>query len=171
MAATAQSASFSAIAAAVVEQLAAVTEIDPAYVHLVASDRYRITCLEPRFLYLRYFGLQPDTDAGAGRRARPVYRRFRVYIYTRNSLDRSTDDTVALTAEDGHEALELLTLDALDEHFPKDEDGNLLTIEPLHPLDSSSGPPEREPEDDDGLLRFYQDYQCRYLAAVSNPQP
>jgi hypothetical protein len=170
---TSQSASWSTVATQIVAQLVVVTEIDPAHVHLVASDAYDLTDLESRFVYVRYYGLQPVTDAGAGRRARPCSRRVRVYVYTRNQLDSYSDDTVALTADDGHETLELRVLDALDEFVPVDPDDEdvSLVLEPLHPVDSSSGPPERKPEDDNGLVRSHLDFTVTYLPRMQTPQP
>lgn len=170
MAYTSQSASWSDIAAAVVEQLVTVTAIDPNLVRLVASDRYELAPIDAKYLVCRYYGPSPFIDAGAGRRARPIQRRIRVYCYTRSQLDQFADDVIALTAVDGHEALELQVMDALDEFWPSDDDGN-LTLEPLHPLDSSGGPPERRPEDDIGFIRSHLDYEVRYLAKVQTPQP
>ncbi len=173
MAYTSQSASLPEILTSIVTQLATVTGIDRAYCHLVASDNYEINCSEPKFLFVRPFGLRPRTDAGAGRRARPVYRTIRVYIHTRSELDFYTSDETALTAIGAHEDFELQTVDALDEYWPSDEDDAeiLLTIEPLHPLDSSSGPPARKADNDTGILTSYFDYEICYLNKVQTPQP
>lgn len=171
MATTAQSALLPTILTSVVTQLRTVTAINAAYVHIVATDDYKITCGEPRFLYIRYYGLDPYTDAGAGRRARPTTRRLRVYIYTRNNVDQFETDTIALLAAGNHESLELQVVDAMDNFWPRDTDGNIVTIEPLHPLDSSSGPPLRKAEDDIGIIRSHLDYEIKFLSQVNTPQP
>jgi len=172
MAYTSQSALLSDIILSVLDQLNAVTDINTAYIIPVASDEYETSCVEAKFIYVRFYGLTPFTDAGAGRRARPVTRRLRIFVYTRSNLDQYTHDNIALLeAADNHEVLELQTIDALDEFYPKDSDDNLLTIEPLHPLDSSSGPPLRKPENDLGLLRSHFDYEIKMLNRVQTPSP
>ncbi len=169
MATTSQSATLPDILTAIVNQLKTVTGIDSAYCHLVASSNYTINCMEPQFLYIQVLGLNPSTNAGAGRRARPVSRTIRVYVYTRTELDFYTNDTIALTGLGNHEDLELKVIDSVDEFWPRDSDSNNLTIEPLHPTESQEA--LREPENDLCLIRSDLTYEIVYLNKVNTPQP
>jgi hypothetical protein len=175
-----QTASFADIAATLPARIAAAivpdpdtdTPLDPAYVRLVASDSYVVNVMEPAFVFVRYYGPQPFTDAGAGRRAMPVVRLVRTYIYTRNGSDVSGSDVIALTAADiGHARREEAVYAALVNWFPADAEGLPLTIEPLHPVDSAGGPPERRPEAEEGLVRSHLDFEVRYLLKIDVTDP
>ncbi len=145
--------------------------LDPQYVRVVASDGYKIDAREPFFVYLRYYGPRPFTDGGAGRRARRVSRLVRVYVYTRSNIDFHGSDEGALLGEVvGHSDREEQVLDALEHHAVADATG-LLVIEPLHWVDSAGGPPEREPENEDGLVRSHLDFEVEYLARISLTDP
>lgn len=171
MAADAQSARFSEILTAIAKQLATVTNLHPSHIKIAASDKYTLPNLDDTWLVVRPYGLEPDTDAGVGRRARRSTRRVRVYIHTRCNLDSYGDDTIALTDTDRHFDLEETVADALDEFWPTNSDDEPLSIEPCHPLDSSSGPPERKPEDEVGVVQSHADFQVVYVPPKSNPQP
>lgn len=167
MPAPSQSASFSNIINAIATQVVTVTALSEDYVNIVASDKYNIADYEAQFIYIRFYGLQPWTDYGAGRRVRRAKRFVRVYIYTRNNLDRYGDDTAAATA---HSDLEETLMNALDEFIPRDALGNPLVVEPLHPLDDTAGP-ERKPIDDDGLISSSLLFEVEYVLPNNTPQP
>ena len=97
---------------------------------------------------------------------------MRTYIYTRNSLDRAGADEVALTADDAHFDFEESVMDALDNYFPLNEDGDgALTIEPIHPISDGGGKPVRAPEADIGFLRSHLDWQVRYIPKRQDTVP
>jgi hypothetical protein len=150
-----------------VEQL----QLSPSYVRIVASDGYELQCHDARFIYLRAFGPVPAVDVGVGRRARPVKRVVRLYLYTRNSLDETGADDAALTAAGAHLAFEDEVFDALDEWWPvtADDADTALTIEPLHTVAEGSGRPERKPEEDVGLVRSHIDLEIQYVLSNQNP--
>ena len=175
-----QTARFSQIAAAVKARIAAavVTDpdsgavLDPHFVRVVASDDYKVDIREPFFVFLRYYGVSPRTDSGAGRRAMVVTRRFRVYLYVRSGVDAYGDDTEALTGDtSGLSDREEAVLEALVHFVPADAAGTALTVEPLHPVDSADGPPERPPENEDGLVRSHLDFEVTYLLRVTVADP
>lgn len=173
MALDSQADTFASIVLAIQTQLVAVTELDSAFVRIVASDRYTSTqtTLDDHWLFVRPYGPKVDTDAGVGRRARRAWRRVRVWVLTRNSSDQAGEDTEALTAATAHFNLEDTVVDALDEFIPLDEDDNPLTLEPLHFLDSSDGAPERQVEGDVGVLVSFVDFECVYVLPNNTPQP
>lgn len=168
MAYSAQTATIASIANAIKNRIVSETGIDEAYVRLVASDDYDFRIPDEKAVYLRVFGMKPFTDAGQGRAAMPVTRLIRLYIYRRNSsLDAVGHDDIGLTDDDyGIFGFEEEVANCLVEFWPRDADGNELTIEPLHPLDSSSGPPLREAEGDIGFLRESLLYEIRYTLRI-----
>lgn len=164
-----QSARFSDTLLAIRTRLTTVLDLDASRVRIVATDKYRIACAEPQFLYLRYYGLKPDTDAGVGRRARRATRLLRVYVYSRSNVDEYGSDVTVLTGSEAHGDFEDAVFDALDNFRPLSDEDEPLTIEPLHPVDDQSGPPEREPEDDVGLIRSSLLFEINYLPPKNDP--
>jgi hypothetical protein len=162
-----QSATFSDIAEAIVAQIVLVSGLDPAYVNIVATDNYKIADFDSQFIYVRAYGIQPWTDYGAGRRVRRCKRFIKVFIHTRNNSDRYGDDSIAALA---HFALEESVMDGLDEFVPEDEDGVALVVEPLHPLDDTSGP-SREDIDDQGIVTSALSFEVQYVLRNNTPQP
>lgn len=181
---------FAAIAVAIKGRLVLSLGLDPSWILLVANDRYKITVTEPVFCYVQVFGIEKPrdpaldyTDNGGGRRARPVARRVRVYVYTRSGSDNYGDDTVALcgfdstlvsTAADPSQGGQFLAEErvfaAFDDFLPQTNDGTPLTLGPLHPLDASEEP-QRKPEDGEGLLRSCLDFEAVYLVAQDPTEP
>lgn len=161
-----QTAKFADIALSIKRRLTASLNLDAAYVRIVASDSYKLLA-EDRYIYIRYYGPSPRTDAGAGRWAMPVSRRVRVYLYIRDNNDGFSGDTTALTADEGMSAFEEQVLESLVQYTPLDASNTVLTIEPLHPVDSAGGPPERKPVDDVGFVSSYLDFECVYLLRVT----
>lgn len=157
---------------AIRNRISEVLELDPQFVRIVSSDNYTV-CADQRFVYIRPFGPKPVTDHGGGRRTRPIHRSIRVYLYTRNSLDQTGFDTVALTDDTNysHFVGEDLLIDALDEYWPTLDEQTVLTIEPIHFESTSEGKPVRESENDVGFTRSHQDYEVVYLCYNSNPAP
>jgi hypothetical protein len=185
---TVGSSPFAAIAAAVKARLVLALGIDPAFVRVVANDRYKLSTTETFFVYLQIFGVtQPKdpaldyTDAGAGRLATPTARRMRVYIYTRSGQDQYGDDYVAmfgtdptLTVDDdavnpGQLLAEELTFNALSNFLPQASDGTPLTLGPLHPLDASEEPQRKD--NDAGFLRSCLDFEAVYISPISPTDP
>lgn len=163
---TSQTSDFASIARVIKSHLATCLSLDPAYVRIAASDNYKLQLMEDKAVVLRYYGPNPFPDAGAGRYAQPVTRLIRVYTYVRSNTDYVGDDTEALTdAELGLSGFEESVYDALAQYTPI-SGTTVLTIEPLHPVDSSSGPPERKPEDDVGVVRSSLLFECRYLLKI-----
>lgn len=173
-----QSSPFAPVAAAVRNQIAWSLGINPQYVRVVASDSYTVTETEDLFVYVRVYNPEPATDAGAGRLGRPVKRRFRCYVYTRTGSDSYGGDEFALMGQPSDDPVptpaqflaEELVLNALDDFWPEDGDGNGVTIEPIHPL-PQGGPPERKPEGDAGLVRSSMDFEAVYVLAISKTEP
>lgn len=178
-----QSSPFAAVLAATVSRLASALGVSPAFVQPVAADDYRVTEAEPLFAYVRVYGPRPATDAGAGRLGRLVERRLRVYLYTRTGEDVYGTDPVALQGADadrpapdhpptpGHLVCEEVVYDALDDWIPAGPAGYALTVEPLHALDSAAGPPERDPENEAGLVRSALDFSATYVLAIDRTEP
>lgn len=178
-----QSSPFAAILAAVVSRVATSLRIDPNFVLPVASDDYRVTVAEPLFVYVRPYGPQPFTDAGAGRLARTVNRRLRFYLYSRSGEDVTGSDAVALMGQNpeqaaypyftmpGHLVFEEALYNSIDDFQCIDVSGNAMTIGPLHVLDSASGPPVRKPENDEGLIRSEIDVQIVYVLPIDPTEP
>lgn len=182
---------FAAIAANIIGRVAASLNIGLDFVFPVANDEYKITVSENLFAYIRFYGPSPVdprtgapfSDYGAGRRARVVGRRFRVYIYTRSGEDTFGDDTIALGGNNinqlvtdppetpGQYVAEELVLNALDDYIPKGDDDICLTIGPVHWLDGDGGPAQRKPENDAGLLRSSLDFQAVYVLAIQATEP
>lgn len=173
-----QASPFAAIAAAIRARVATSLSVAIDFIRLVASDKYKVTETEPLFVYIQVFGPQPFTDGGAGRLGRRIYRRVRCYIYTRSGEDTYGGDEIALTGNDpsqtvstppvypGQFIAEEMVYNSLDDWFPLDSDDSKLTVEPLHPVDSAGGPPERAPENDDGLIRSHLDFEVMYILAI-----
>ncbi len=177
----------------------------PLWVRAVANDDYEITNSENVFAYLRTYGPSPINartgapfpDQGAGRLARTVGRRMRVYLYTRSGQDIVGGDEIALDGiiqsinnQDvggpaqtinnaywpGQDIFEDIVLNALDEWQPIYTDSQTqvtipLTLGTLHWLDSSDGPAERPKENEVGLVRSYLDFQAVYLLATNRDDP
>lgn len=180
---------FAAIAASIRSRVSTSLSIPEAYVNLVANDRYKVTETEPLFVYIRVYGPgQPQdpalafTNSGAGRGMRPVARRVRCYIYTRAGEDIYGIDNVALLGADpsltfasgsvpGQFIAEEMVFNALDDYLPLAANGSGLTLGPLHPLDSMSGPAERKPENEEGLIRSYLDFEAIYISCIDPTEP
>lgn len=135
------------------------TELDDHFVRLVMNDDYTYSN-EEWLVAIRPLGVTPMTDAGGGRYSRPVNRIIRIYIHKRSSLDYVGDDrqAVALICD-----MEDRILNHLDDWFPVNDEDEVLTIEPLHPADSSSGPPTRQSMNDIGETFSRIDFEIRYL--------
>lgn len=140
--------------------------LDGSYVRVVASDDYELPVIDSKYVLIRPYGPTPFGDAGAGRRARPMRRLIRFYLYVRSNTDEAGSDLLALTdATDGLFALEDNLADKLDDWFPLNTNGSTrLTIEPLHPVNPGDGPPERKPENEIGIVRSSLLYEVVYLA-------
>jgi hypothetical protein len=142
-------------------RIVAATGLDDDYVRSVASDDYDYSKTEATLISIRPLGPIPSTDAGGGRYSRPFKRYIRVYISIRSSLDRVGSDKVALGL--------LMTLEDTiynycDDWFPKNDSGTApMTIEPLHPVDASAGPPVRQAQDDIGELLSRVDFEVDYI--------
>lgn len=144
-----------------------VTGVDDQYVRIVFSDQYEYS-KEETLIAIRPLGPLPYTDAGAGRRARPTTRMVRIYLHKRSSLDFVGDDRiVASTLLD----LEDEVFNALDDHILVDALGTPLIIEPIHPTDSSGGPPVRKPVEDIGDVFSRLDFEIKYLLVNETPIP
>lgn len=142
--------------------------LDTQYVRSVGSDGYKYSN-EETLISVRPLGPEPYTDAGGGRSHRPMKRIIRVYISKRSSLDFVGDDSVALplilNTEDR-------IYDLLDEWWPMDTVLNKpMTIEPLHPIDSSGGPPVRLPQDDIGEVTSMLTFEVCYVQGNTIPIP
>lgn len=159
-----QSARWSSIIMAVRQQLIDVIGLSNTLIRIVASTEYNISYPDSQFIVIAYSGLQPDTDIGIGRSARPAYRNIKVFIYSWSQTDMTDDDLHALTDDGAHGDFEESVLNALDQFTPLSGDSP-LTIEPLHIIDSSSeGVPHRDPENDkDGVIRTELSFQIRYI--------
>lgn len=168
-----QSARFADIMLAVKEQLGRVFNVEGELVRVVASDKYELYSLNAgNFgLYCRSYGPEPDTDGGPGRQKRKLKRLVRVYLYYRSALDQVGDDVTALTGDGAFHDLEDLLADCLDDFWPKDVYGKVLTVEPLHPVNSAEGPPLRREEDDIGQLRAHADFEVVYVSRNRTPAP
>lgn len=180
---------FAAVMASVGQRLVTKLGLDTAFVLQVANDRYKITVTESFFVYFMAYGIrQPRdpnldyTDAGAGNLARSVARVIRVYVYTRQFVDATGEDQVALNGPDaaatvvdppdapGHFLAEELVFNALSGHVPLTNAGAPLTLGPLHPTDASEYP-LRKDEGDAGLLRSCLDFEAVYLLAIDPTTP
>ncbi len=163
---------FADIVTSIKTKVVTVMGLDPSQFRIVANDRYDLysPTVGDFVVLLRCYGPEPDTDAGVGRRARLKKRLLRFYLYYRNSLDQAGDDTTALTATNGVFDLEDLLVDALDDWFP-DSNGTILTVEPLHPINSAEGPPTRKEDDDQGWVSSHIDMECKYVSLNRTPAP
>ena len=139
-----QSSKWADIVKAIAAQIISTTGLDPSCVRIVASEKYDlyIPAVGSRAVTIRYFGPEPDTDAGVGRRARRLKRLVRIQMWTRDSLDLAGEDVTALFQDGGHSDFEEEILNALDEFWPMSTDQTPvpLTVEPLHPLNSAETP-------------------------------
>lgn len=148
-------------------RLVSVLGLDQQYVRIAASDAYKVS-YEQTMVVIRPMSPQPYTDAGAGRRARPVSRVLRIYIHHRSSLDFVGDDSIAVPALCD---IEDQVYDAMDDYWLLDDSQTVpLTIEPLHPL-PSSGEPTRQPDNDIGETLSRLDFEVRYLLVNNTPAP
>jgi hypothetical protein len=128
-------------------RIVAATGVDDAYVRLVNNDSYQYSN-EETLIAIRPLGPVPVTDAGGGRYSRPVSRTIRIYLHKRSSIDFVGDDRYIVGEICD---LEDIIYNACDDWFPYDSDDELnMTIEPLHPVDSTSGPPTRQSTNDIG---------------------
>lgn len=141
--------------------------IDEAYVRLVNNDQYRVT-FEDTLIALRPLGPTPVTDAGGGRFSRPVSRTLRVYIHKRSSVDFAGDDSTIVGEICD---LEDEVFDLLDDWFVTNSNREIMTIEPLHPTDSSNGPPVRNSVDDVGENFSFLSFEIRYLLSSDRTVP
>jgi hypothetical protein len=68
--------------------------------------------------------------------------------------------------------LEDTVLSGLDEWWPLYTDNiTPMTVEPLHPTDSSAGPPTRQATNDVGELFSRLDFDITYVARNLTPMP
>lgn len=185
-----QSSPFAAILSAVLARLADKLGINAAWVVLVANDEYPLTELEDLFLRVQVFKPRPVNpatggvlvDQGAGRLALDVARFIRVYAYSRQNVDPSNVDNVALMGSTptasvtsspavvGHLLFEERVLNALQDFAPLDEDGACLSVGPLHWTDDNEAP-ERKPEDSEGVYRSCLDFSVTYVSAIDTTDP
>ena len=183
-----QSSPFAAILYAVLSRLSEQTGIDAAYIRPVANDEYTVTITEPMFCYIRPFQPYPQdgqmnamANGGAGRLAIDVDRRIRIYIYTRSGVDTYSTDNIALLGNDpsrlfsdtgvpGQFAAEELVLNALANWMPLDGNGEALCISPVR-WEFDSGPPVRQAENEEGLIRSHLDFGISYVLAISPTEP
>lgn len=185
----AQSSPFAAILNAVLARLVSKLGINAAYVVPVASDRYVLTELEDFFLRVQVFKPRPVDphsggtliDQGSGRLAVDVSRFIRVYAYSRQGVDVSLSDNVALMGSDptatilttptvtGHFLFEERVLNALLNFAPVS--GNTcLTIGPIRWTEDNDAP-ERKPDDGEGVMRSCLDFESVYKAAIDTADP
>lgn len=168
MATTNQAYAASVILEAFRTRLVNVLELDSHFVRLVANDAYEVSH-EETLIAIRPLGPKPLTDAGGGRRARPVTRSVRVYVHKRSSSDFAGDDRLIVTALCD---LEDRVFDALDDYWLRDDSRtNYLTIEPIHLTDASGGPPVRQATNDVGEVFSRLDFELVYLLANNTPEP
>ncbi len=181
---------FAAVLVNIVHQVANALRISTSYVRPIETDEYPVTETEDLFAYIRPFAPQPTNPAdgsplpnqGAGRLARVVGRRFRVYVWTRSSEDVVGGDEVALLGTDPDQTVntppampglfvaEEIVLDALDDYIPVEGLVN-LTLGPVHWIPSESGPPLRKAENDAGLNWSALDFQVVYNLAINVNEP
>lgn len=185
---------FAAILNLLVSRVALALGTTTTWVRPVASDSYTVTSTENVFAYIRCFGpspVDPTTgmsyaNDGAGRWRTVVGRRIRIYIYTRSGVDSYGGDEIALMGADpgqvpttpptapGQFAMEESVLNALQNWVITYTVGSTiypLTIGPFHWLDSESGPPERAPENEAGLVRSHLDFQVLYTLDCQRTEP
>jgi hypothetical protein len=165
-----QSARWADVILSAQSRLARLLGLDPAFVAIRGREAVGPPPgFETRSVVLRYYGPQPFTDAGAGRRGMPTTRLVRVFLFTRNSIDVEGDDTHALTDELGHADFEDQVLDVLTNAFPLDastDPPTRLAIEPWHPVDSAGGPPQRDPDGVAGMIWSYLDFEAKYVPKI-----
>ena len=142
--------------------------LDDMYVRSVASDQYKYD-FEADMVALRPLGPNPFTDAGGGRYSRPLSRMIRCYVSKRSSLDFVGDDRIVLADLLDYEDS---IYDLLDDWTPLDVTGLIpLTIEPLHPIDSSGGPPLREADNSVGEVYSVLSFETVYVQPNSRTLP
>jgi len=129
--------SLTAILAAVKTQLQTVTDLPVNLIRIVARGQ------TPRFQGDQDILLRPGDvswdkgfDSGSGRVCAIIRRPLLVHIRTRFDVDMSDqDDSRLLDATYGHIPLEETVCNALLDFLPADDSSNLLTQEPMHPID------------------------------------
>lgn len=184
-----QSSPFAQILSAVIDRLASKLGLDPAFVVPVASDDYVLDTLEDFFLRVRVYKPRPVNpgsggvlvNQGAGRLALDVSRFIRVYCYTRQSVDVSGTDNVALMGSEpsanysqnptvfGQFLREEMILNCLHHFAPLDGGGVCLSIGPIRWTDQNEAP-ERKPEDGEGVVRSCFDFDVTYVAAIDSTE-
>ncbi len=118
------------IRVAIRARLVEILEMDESRVLLVRYDRRPPAILE-RVVTIYVGGPMPWQE-GAGRGGKGVARELTIRMYTRLSVDPSSDDTVYLTDEElGHDRFEHLVLDALDGWMPNADALHSLVAEPF----------------------------------------
>lgn len=190
-----QASPFAAVLDAVLARLASALGVSRAYVRPVAKADYRVAELEPVQAYVQPFGIGSPRDKalsfenhGAGNLTRPVERRLRVYLHTRSGEDVVAGDDVALLGAlpaqaavggvtptaPGQFLWEEVIMAALSDWMPvgtvNGMPGVPLTIGPIHPLDSSGGPPVRD-DDVDGMIQSVLDFGVVYGLAIRPNEP
>ena len=183
---------YAMIEAAIVARLAASLNVSQQYIVPVAADEYPLPDLEPYFVVVRSYGVEPTNaqglpfpDMGAGRAARVVKRRIRCYIYSRSSLDRVGADNIALEGQDptqtyqnatspgtpnpGQYAIEETVLNALDDWTPV-AGGRNLCLDVIHWV-PTGGESLRKPEEDTGVIRSSVDFEVEYISAIRPIDP
>ena len=176
-----QASPFAAILQAIVFRISAATGIGTDFIRPVASDDYKVTETEDRFLYIRPYKPTPFVNAGAGRLARSVSRFVRVYLYIRSGVDSYGGDEKALMGDDpsvtyaaatlpGIIVQEELIYNSLDDWAPTDTNGNMLTLTVIHTT-AENDAPERKPENEEGLVRSCLDFEVTYLLPISPAEP
>lgn len=172
------------------------TDGPPPWVRPVANDDYEITASENWFAYVRTYGPSPVdartgaylSEQGAGNLTTNVARRVRLYLYSRVGMDVVGGDETTLGGQNnlqtintppswpGQDILEDLILNAFKNWLPiytdpDTGDVTVLTLGPMHWLDSEDGPAVRKPENDAGLVRSHLDFQVVYILATGIGDP
>ena len=126
--------SYAEIMLAVQARLVTVTGLPLVRVKLLASRAQMPYLQAEQMLFVRpgrWISPRLQRD-GEGRVAARVYRYMNILVVDRTALDSVDDDEIILTSSTyGIIPLEELVLDALDQYWPEDSDGNVLTFEPM----------------------------------------
>lgn len=118
-------------------------------------------------------GFRPaESDPGAGRLARRVYRQVKVAIYSRHFRDQAGHYESAIEDEDyGHDQYELAVVDALDvENLFADDGTTLYTFEPIRLEDGNTEGPT-EVSGQAGWLRSSINFEVGYNQKLTQGTP
>ncbi|MDE2105775.1 MAG: hypothetical protein KGL39_51600 [Patescibacteria group bacterium] len=144
-------------------QVVAITGLDISRVIITAKSPDQVLHAgATEDILLRVMGERPDTNQidGAGRIVNNRLRTVQVVVRTKVALDPTGQDQVHLTDPTlGHFVLEDSVVDALEEFFPLDINGNLLTAVPVRIGPWGLPTPDRE---DDTWLSSTADLEIVY---------